>query len=103
LDYYERPLEPPERRIIRARTFWPQASADDVVWVEPVGNRHDALLYWRGHGRVSTGSKGSEACFEGSLEEFEAAVRAKYSPSVRAYHDYFAAVEFFRQLEPRQQ
>ena len=88
---------------------WPDAEIGDLVRIEPIGSRNDALVLNRTSGRVMTGTRtltGPHACFEGSLDEFAAAVETKYVPIKdagltrwsRSGQDYRAAIKFFRSL-----
>lgn len=77
----------------RANRIWGTANVKglgDVIWLAPIGSRFDALLFWRSGKRVATGGGPDRACFEGSLDEFEAAVEKTYAERVRSEERYNA-------------
>lgn len=51
-------------------------SINDIVICGPLGRRHDYLTFWPAGGRVRTG------CFEGTLDEFNAAVLKSYGDEI---------------------
>ena len=101
----------------RIRLAWPNAGANDVLQVGPLGSRgqHNILLYNRRTGRVATGvnyTPVKRPCFEGSLEEFEDAVNETYKKRVngepvggilqekylRLWDEYRMVVQFLKDL-----
>lgn len=105
-------VETAQQRLDRIHHIWPEAQPNECKWIEPIGSRNDALLFWRKGQRVSTGMKGTtQPCFEGSLQDFYDKVIGDYDRRIRdAYSDhhreqmirfkaeYLAAYEFFRAL-----
>ena len=69
----------------RISLIWPEAKRGEVLAIGPLGRRQDTLLYWRTRNRVSTGMRGAGACFEGSLDDFSAAVEASYAAAIEGY------------------
>ena len=108
-----RPEESAKSTLNRALSYWPEAAKEQIVCIFPIGSRGDHLLFWRRGGRVSTGTAGGKACFEGSLLDFEDKIRRDYDERIKVAHemgqpkaetlarhrdDYLAALTFFRTL-----
>lgn len=97
----QRPAETPDMRLQRARTFWPDVDWSCLLCIEPIGSRHDVLMFDRRSGRCATGTKaaavGNTACFEGDLTDMLTALQ---SPKVSAETalDYRAAVAFLQMM-----
>lgn len=100
----------------RARAIWGTAhikQPTDIVAIGPLGRRNDTLLCWIAAGRVATGGDSENACFEGTIPEFVAAL-GSYDEEIGrlpehdggAYRDYLirlrnnylAAISFLRHI-----
>ena len=89
---------------------WPDCGTEQLIRIEPLGSRGDALVFNRKTGRVLTGTSpvhlnktAPNACFEGSLDEFAEKVERSYGAGNTEEHrerlrDYRAAVAFLRAL-----
>jgi len=98
--------ETSEQRLGRIRAIWPEAKHEDIIWIEPIGSRQDALIYWRKGKRLTTGDKYAPAgepkpaCFEGSAADFRCNLRSPtYTGNDRVKREYLAALAFLESLE----
>ena len=68
-------------------------SSTDIYAIQNIGTRHDTTFYHVSTDLILCG------CFSGTLEEFEAKVKATHSAGSLALAQYIAAIVFFRTSE----
>ena len=102
------PVALPDEVVRRINAAWPDARAEDCLVIMPLGGRHDALIFCRTNGQVTTGTRvASGYCYRGTLDEFAAEVERDYGERLetpegnhalwlRLRDEYRAAVAFLR-------
>ncbi len=92
-----------------ANDAWPGVDEHDLIWIAPLGSRKDALIFNRKLRQVTTGRRGSEPCFKGSLKDFEEKLEDDYGRRLetpygdlrvmmRLRAEYRTALGFFKML-----
>ena len=72
-------------------------SSTDIYAIQNIGTRHDTTFYHVSTDLILCG------CFSGTLEEFEAKVKATHSAGSLALAQYIAAIVFFRTIKEAKQ
>ena len=72
-------------------------SSTDIYAIQNIGTRHDTTFYHVSTDLILCG------CFSGTLEEFEAKVKATHSAGSLALAQYIAAIVFFRTIKEAEQ